>query len=257
MFSRPVFAGNLCLFAVLALSAAVFSAGCEMNVSESPVLDEIEAAYRGLQGGGVILPGTSGSAPDGAPGGNAGNGGQTGGYPQHKPGEVFTDNGITYLVTEDGTGLEIRGGRPDENGILRIPPEVYGLPVVRIGRDYDGDVFHGNQSIKTLDLSGCKFLTEIAPYAFQNCSALTKVDLSGCTALRTIGALAFNACSSLDEVHLCGSLGSLALRNPISSDAFYPGVRIYVLESDYGSASAVLVSWMTEICTEHSSFPSP
>ena len=210
------------------------------------------------RGGGVILPGTSGSAPDGAPGGNAGNGGQTGGYPQHKPGEVFTDNGITYLVTEDGTGLEIRGGRPDENGILRIPPEVDGLPVIRIGHGNGGDVFHGNQSIKILDLSGCKFLKEIAPYAFQNCSALTKVDLSYCTALETIREFAFNACSSLDEVHLCGSLGSLALRNPISSDAFESGVCIiYVLESDYGSASAVLASWRTKICTEHSSFPSP
>ena len=233
MFSRPAFAGNLCLFAVLA--AAVFFIGCEMDVSETPVLDEIEAAYRGLQGGGVILPGTSGSAPDG---------GQIGGE-------------VSYNVTEDGTGLEVSGGRADENGILRIPPEVYGLPVVRIGRDYDGDVFHGNQSIKTLDLSGCKFLTEIAPYAFQNCSALTKVDLSGCTALRTIGALAFNACSYLHEVHLCGSLGSLALNEPIPSDAFDPGVRIYVLESDYdGSVSAVLNPWNPESCPEHSSFPS-
>ena len=65
VFSRPAFAGNLCLFAVLA--AAVFFIGCEMDVSESPVLDEIEAAYRGLQVGGET------------PGGNTGSGGQTGG----------------------------------------------------------------------------------------------------------------------------------------------------------------------------------
>ena len=59
MFFRPAFAGNLCLFAVLA--AAVFFIGCEMDVSETPVLDEIEAAYRGLQAGGEAPGGSTGS----------------------------------------------------------------------------------------------------------------------------------------------------------------------------------------------------
>ena len=211
MFSRPVFAGNLCLFAVLA--AAVFFIGCEMDVSESPVLDEIEAAYRGLQGGGVILPGTSGSAPDGAPGGNAGNGGQIGGYPQHKPGEVFTDNGITCLVTEDGTGLEIRGGRPDENGILRIPPEVDGLPVTRIRTQ----AFQDLQDIRFVDLSGCGNLQEIRANAFHICGSLEAVDLSGCPDLKEIADFAFDSCTSLERLYLCGSAGS-----PISVSSIRP-----------------------------------
>ena len=199
----------------------------------------------------MILPGTSGSAPDGAPGGNSGSGGQTGGYPQH-----------------DGTGLEIRGGRPDENGILRIPPEVYGLPVVEIA----SDCFKDNQSIKCLDLSGCSALTEIWPYAFDGCTNLVSADFSGCTSLREIGNFAFGNCNNLKEVdlsgcpnletiaqnafencsqleilHLCGSTDNLSLFG-------IPHIRnsaVYVQDEE--EISALPFSWreQAEICPEH------
>ena len=63
MFFRPAFAGKTCLFSALTavLAAAVFFIGCEMDVSETPVLDEIEAAYRGLQTGGEAPGGSTGS----------------------------------------------------------------------------------------------------------------------------------------------------------------------------------------------------
>ena len=258
MFSRPVFAGNLCLFAVLALSAAVFSAGCEMNVSESPVLDEIEAAYRGLQGGGVILPGTSGSAPDGAPGGNAGNGGQTGGYPQHKPGPSFPYDGITYHVTEDGTGLEVSGGLPDADGLLRILPEVYGLPVTGI-RTQAFQHSEYSEDIRFVDLSGCGNLQEIRVNAFHACGSLEAVDLSGCPDLKEIADFAFDSCTSLERLYLCGSAGSLI---SVSSTAFSQDVIIYVEdEAEKNCLLGVLyVPGIVEICPEkhpHSSFPSP
>ncbi len=193
----------------------------------------------------MIPPGTSGSAPDG---------GQTGGYPQHKPGEVFTDNGITYLVTEDGTGLEIRGGRPDENGILRIPPEVDGLPVTRIRIQ----AFQDLQDIRFVDLSGCGNLQEIRANAFHICGSLEAVDLSGCPDLKEIADFAFDSCTSLERLYLCGSAGSLI---SVSSTAFSQDVIIYVEdEAEKNRLLGVLyVPGIVEICPEkhpHSSFPS-
>ena len=203
----------------------------------------------------MIPPDTPGSAPDGAPGGNAGNGGQTGGYPQHKPGEEFTDNGITYLVTEDGTGLEIRGGRPDENGILRIPPSVHGLPVTGIRTQ----AFQDLQDIRFVDLSGCGNLQEIRVNAFHACGSLEAVDFSGCPDLKEIADFAFDSCTSLERLYLCGSAGSLT---PFSQDAISQDVTIYVEdEAEKNRLLGVLyVPGIVEICPEkhpHSSFPSP
>lgn len=214
------------------MAAAVFFSGCEMNVSESPVLDEIEAAYRGLQGGGVILPGTSGSAPDG---------GQTGGE-------------VSYNVTEDGTGLEVSGGRPDANGLLRIPPEVDGLPVTRIRTQ----AFQDLQDIRFVDLSGCGNLQEIRANAFHICGSLEAVDLSGCPDLKEIADFAFDSCTSLERLYLCGSAGSLI---SVSSTAFSQDVIIYVEdEAEKNRLLGVLyVPGIVEICPEkhpHSSFPS-
>ena len=244
VFSRPAFAGNLCLFAVLA--AAVFFIGCEMDVSESPVLDEIEAAYRGLQTGGET------------PGGNTGSGGQTGGYPQHKPGPSFPYDGITYHVTEDGTGLEVSGGQPDENGILRIPPEVYGLPVTGIQTQAFQHSEH-SEDIRFVDLSGCGNLQEIRVNAFHACGSLEAVDLSGCPDLKEIADFAFDSCPSLERLYLCGSAGSLI---SVSSTAFSQDVTIYVEDEAEKTCllGVLFVPDIVEICPEkhpHSSFPSP
>ena len=112
MFSRPVFAGNLCLFAVLA--AAVFFIGCEMDVSESPVLDEIEAAYRGLQAGGET------------PGDNTGSGGSenpspgpdepAGGVTPESPGGGTTPDAGGSTGTGGQTGGETPGGNTGSGG---------------------------------------------------------------------------------------------------------------------------------------------
>ena len=112
MFSRPVFAGNLCLFAVLA--AAVFFIGCEMDVSETPVLDEIEAAYRGLQTGGET------------PGGNTGSGGSenpspgpdepAGGVTPESPGGGTTPDAGGSTGTGGQTGGEASGGNTGSGG---------------------------------------------------------------------------------------------------------------------------------------------
>ena len=142
MFSRPVFAGNLCLFAVLA--AAVFFIGCEMDVSESPVLDEIEAAYRGLQAGGEtpgdntgsggsenpspgpdepaggVTPESPGGGTTPDAGGNTGSGGQAGG---ETPGGNTGSGGQTGGETSGGstgsggqTGGEAPGGNTGSGG---------------------------------------------------------------------------------------------------------------------------------------------
>ena len=112
VFSRPAFAGNLCLFAVLA--AAVFFIGCEMDVSETPVLDEIEAAYRGLQTGGE------------APGGNTGSGGSenpspapdepAGGVTPESPGGGTTPDAGGSTGTGGQTGGETPGGNTGIGG---------------------------------------------------------------------------------------------------------------------------------------------
>ena len=73
--------------------AAVFFIGCEMDVSESPVLDEIEAAYRGLQTGGE------------APGGNTGIGGSE--NPSPAPGEPA--GGVTPESPGGGTTPDAGG----------------------------------------------------------------------------------------------------------------------------------------------------
>ena len=195
----------------------------------------------------MILPGTSGSAPDG---------GQTGGYPQHKPGEEIPDNGITYCVTDDGTGLEVvRGSQPDANGLLRIPPEVDGLPVTRIRTQ----AFQDLQDIRFVDLSGCGNLQEIRANAFHICGSLEAVDLSGCPDLKEIADFAFDSCTSLERLYLCGSAGSLI---SVSSTAFSQDVTIYVEdEAEKNRLLGVLyVTGIVEICPEkhlHSSFPSP
>ena len=145
MFSRPVFAGNLCLFAVLA--AAVFFIGCEMDVSETPVLDEIEAAYRGLQTGGE------------APGGNTGSGGSENPSPApgHPAGSVFKSDGISYLVLSDGS-LKITGIDSQIREVT-VPETVDGHPV----RDIDARIFQNNHNLVAADFSQADYLENSGP----------------------------------------------------------------------------------------------
>lgn len=180
----------------------------------------------------MILPGTSDSAPDG---------GQIGGE-------------VSYNVTEDGTGLEVSGGLPDADGLLRIPPEVDGLPVTRIRTR----AFQDLQDIRFVDLSGCGNLQEIRVNAFHTCGSLEAVDLSGCPDLKEIADFAFDSCTSLERLYLCGSAGSLI---SVSSTAFSQDVIIYVEdEAEKNRLLGVLyVPGIVEICPEkhpHSSFPS-
>lgn len=218
----------------------------------------------------MIPPGTSGSAPDGGqtggetPGGGSENpspvpdepaGGVT---PEHKPGEEFTDNGITYCVTVDGTGLEVSGGQPDANGLLRIPPEVDGLPVTGI-RTQAFQFSEYSQDIRFVDLSGCGNLQEIRANAFHACGSLEAVDLSGCPDLKEIAHFVFDSCTSLKRLYLCGSAGSLT---SFSRDAISQDVTVYVRDEEEKNCllDVLYVPGTVEICPEkhpHSSFPSP
>ena len=230
MFSRPVFAGNLCLFAVLA--AAVFFIGCEMDVSESPVLDEIEAAYRGLQTGGETPGGNTGSGgsenPSPAPdepaggvtpespgggttpdaGGNTGSGGQTGGgtpggntgsggsenpspAPGHTAGSVFKSGGISYLVLSDGS-LKITG-IDSQICEVTVPGTVDGHPV----RDIDAGIFRNNHNLVAADFSEADYLEKLGANLFGSADHMETADFSGCNSLVTVGAYAFENCHAL------------------------------------------------------------
>ena len=237
VFSRPAFAGNLCLFAVLA--AAVFFIGCEMDVSETPVLDEIEAAYRGLQTGGETPGGSTGSggsenpspAPDEpaggvtpeSPGGNTGSGGQTGGE---------TSGGSTGSGGQ--TGGEAPGGNTGSGG-SENPSPAPGHPagsVFKSGgisylvlsdgslkitgidsqirevtvpgtvdghpvRDIDAGIFRNNHNLVAADFSQADYLEKLGANLFGSADHMETADFSGCNSLVTVGAYAFENCHAL------------------------------------------------------------
>ena len=230
VFSRPAFAGNLCLFAVLA--AAVFFIGCEMDVSETPVLDEIEAAYRGLQAGGEAPGGNTGSGgsenPSPAPdepaggvtpespgggttpdaGGSTGTGGQAGGEapggstgsggsenpspaPGHPAGSVFKSGGISYLVLSDGS-LQITGIDSQIREVT-VPGTVDGHPV----RDIDAGIFRNNHNLVAADFSQADYLEKLGANLFESADHMETADFSGCNSLVTVGAYAFENCHAL------------------------------------------------------------
>ncbi len=88
--------------------------------------------------------------------------------------------------------------------------------------------FSGCSELKDVNFSSSNTLTDIAPYAFESCTALTSIKFpetlenlngfTGCTALtqlnlpqklKTIGAYAFKGCTGLSELTLSGDLKSI------------------------------------------------
>ena len=98
-------------------------------------------------------------------------------------------------------------------------------------------------SIKVLDLSGCKNLQNIDNFAFQECTSLTSIDLRN-TQVKTIGIGAFASCTSLTNINLpeglqtidnsafadCKSLETVTLPSTVSEIGNYAFVNCVSLE---------------------------
>lgn len=109
---------------------------------------------------------------------------------------VLTDaaTGLQYII-EDGsitiTGCDLTAES------LRIPAEIGGMPVRRIGKNatYDSKT-GGNHVLKTVEIA--EGVTAIEESAFYHCSKLTSVTIP--STVTDIGEYAFRGCSSLTSV---------------------------------------------------------
>ncbi len=107
------------------------------------------------------------------------------------------DNEISYEFTEDGNGVVIigyGGGITDGYSFLAIPPEINGLPVMKIGKE----LFLENQNIQGVILP--EGLSTIGVSAFKHCENLSYVKLPD--TLEVICDSAFSFASSLEEIVL-------------------------------------------------------
>ena len=117
--------------------------------------------------------------------------------------DTSEDGVYEYSVLEDGT-IEITDYYGSENDLM-IPSEIDGYTVTRIGYDAFYNEDFTNVSIPDT-------VTEIGPYAFQNCSYLTSIVIPD--SVNKIEYQAFEYCYELSEITLPEH------EMEISSDAF-------------------------------------
>lgn len=134
--------------------------------------------------------------------------------------------GISYQLNADQTGYVIVRNyvwKPAEDGVLRIPSEYRGKPVLAIDRDaFRGTAVrsvilpNGVVSIGDSAFHSCKqltlaelpdSLTSIGRMAFADCSALTDVNLPA--GITSISGYTFQGCSALTELQLPNSVKSI------------------------------------------------
>jgi hypothetical protein len=128
---------------------------------------------------------------------------------------MTTINGILYNLSGSGSSATAQVGTNTgySNPTLTIPNTVtYSSTtynVVSIG----GSAFSGNQTITSVNLSACQYLTIINTSAFYGCTSLNIVKLS--PNLTTIRSIAFAYCSRLSNVYFYNSnLATLNISQP-------------------------------------------
>ena len=159
--------------------------------------------------------------------------------------EPLSDYAWQYEQTDDG--LEITGVVPEPEGVLSIPDNIGGRPVVEIrygafencldvtGVVIPGSVkvigsyaFRGCNALETVELSNG--VASIESCAFENCTSLSKVVLPN--SVTNIGSSAFWGCEALASIALPDSvmtIGGSAFQdcsNDLYDMATIPGVKL-------------------------------
>lgn len=129
---------------------------------------------------------------------------------------ITDENGVIYTVlsepTDNESGIcEVGKNTRFEQTKLTIPYSVFSegkeYVVKYIGeKAFDQDNYYGDNIIKlsTIDLTQCKELEEIKPYAFRKCRNLISVNLRGLDKLKTINKHAFKECDHMVAVDFTG-----------------------------------------------------
>ena len=111
---------------------------------------------------------------------------------------------ISY--TDDGKTLEYVPSRITTITIISSCTTIYG----KSSGDY---AFRdAKNDIVEVIFPGDSKLVTISPYAFYNCTRLSKIDISVCSALETIDSYAFNSCSSLTTINFPSVLTTINQR---------------------------------------------
>jgi hypothetical protein len=117
---------------------------------------------------------------------------------------------FTYTTNDGGTNITITGG---PGGAVNIPSSISGLTVTSIADGaFDGFFLQPNISLTSLTIPGT--VTNIAPYAFYYCTALSEVTLSN--GVIELGDAAFSDDLALSSITIPGSvinIGDSAFEN--------------------------------------------
>ena len=137
--------------------------------------------------------------------------------------EVLVENDYSYIVLEDGTVRIYQYDTFNDKETVKIPAKLGGKQVTELG-DWS---FSGCTAVKVVIPEGVKTIgegafsfadaletitilasvTEIGPYAFQDCASLTAVVIPG--PVKELGDEAFSGCGALTSVKLGEGMESI------------------------------------------------
>ncbi len=115
------------------------------------------------------------------------------------------ENGLSYKVNKDGTGIEITDCDATVTSI-EIPAEIDGLPVTSIKEGYYGQGVFSNCTLLT-SVTIPESITSIGICAFDGCTSLTSITIP--ESVTNIGYYVFSNCSSLTEIIIPNSVTSI------------------------------------------------
>lgn len=107
-----------------------------------------------------------------------------------------TGASLTYIIDND-TNVVIVGGTPGEDGVLEIPNELGGHPVIGIGER----AFYGSKNLTSLTIPDS--IVSLGKYAFQNCKNLLTVKYSSSF---PVDDYTFMRCNNLSAIYVDGKL---------------------------------------------------
>lgn len=171
------------------------------------------------------------------------------------PVEKFKDNGILYSVLDQAEGnqpgtVQVGNGSystsiPDKGGgTFEIPETVQHdgkkYTVVKIAKHaffYDGESYPW---VKEITLPAT--IKEIGPYAFNDCSSMTKINFAKNSNLETIGNNAFDG-AGLKSIELPESLTTIEKaafkNNRVMKEITIPENVVYIGEEAFGSMASI------------------